>query len=99
MPVRRLLQEVDSAEITEWMAFETLEPFGPLADQYRAGVTAAAAFNSQRCKESDRYFMPHEFVAELAAEHQRRKPPARELSPGELSDLIDAELFGVANGG
>lgn len=46
--MRELLATVDSAELTEWMAFAELEPFGGPADDYRAGLPAAAVVNVHR---------------------------------------------------
>jgi hypothetical protein len=46
MTVRELLERIDSAELTEWIAFDQLEPFGEARADVRAGVIAAATVNS-----------------------------------------------------
>lgn len=96
MTVRQLLASIDSAELTEWRAFETLEPFGALHEQYMAGATASAVFNAQRASQDDRFFQPYEFMPQLGEEQARRAPPPRVLSPDELAALLDAQLFGRA---
>jgi hypothetical protein len=40
MPVRELLARVGSDELTEWMAFYQLEPFGEMRADLRSGVVA-----------------------------------------------------------
>lgn len=40
-----MLSELTAAQIAEWEAFYELEPFGPLRDDLRAGLTAAAIAN------------------------------------------------------
>jgi hypothetical protein len=57
MSVRRLLAEVDSAELSEWLAFDRIEP---LPDSYwQAGMVAsvvARANGAKSCTPQD--FMP-----------------------------------------
>jgi hypothetical protein len=65
MSVRRLLGEMDSREISEWMAYESVEPFGPWRDDVRAGVVAATVANVNRAKGAKPY-MPTDFVLEFA---------------------------------
>lgn len=48
MPVRQLLAAIGSDELTEWMAFYQLEPFGDLRGDYRSGVVAATFANAHR---------------------------------------------------
>jgi len=38
---RYLYQYLSSRDIAEWMAYERLEPFGPLRDDVRSGTLAA----------------------------------------------------------
>ncbi len=44
MGVKQMLREVDSREITEWMAFYMLEPFGQ--EWMQAGTIAAEVYRS-----------------------------------------------------
>lgn len=48
MTVRELLARIDSRELTEWMAFYSLEPWGSQIDDDRAGVIAATVANVHR---------------------------------------------------
>ncbi len=50
MTVGDLLKRVTSRELSEWMAYETLEPFGPRRADHRAGVIASLIYNSNRGK-------------------------------------------------
>lgn len=45
MPVSVMLRNMTHAELVEWAAFERVEPFGPLRDDYRAGTIAAQVVN------------------------------------------------------
>jgi hypothetical protein len=48
--VAELLQRIGSRELTEWMAFYRMEPFGFEADLYGHAVTAASVYNVNRPK-------------------------------------------------
>ena len=48
MTVRRLGMECDSAEITEWMGMERIEPFGGHIEDLRAAFGPAAIINNMR---------------------------------------------------
>jgi len=45
MPVSELLERVDSAELTEWLAFYRLEPWGCEREDWRAALVSATAAN------------------------------------------------------
>jgi hypothetical protein len=61
MPVRELLQRIGSDEITEWMAFYQLEPFGDMRADLRSGVIASTFANANRTKHT-RPFTPEDFM-------------------------------------
>ena len=46
--VRQLLDEIGSAELTEWQAYYQLEPFGSLVDDERHGVAVSTLANINR---------------------------------------------------
>lgn len=48
MTVAELGNRMDAREEMEWIAFWRLEPFGPTAADYRAGVIAATIANVHR---------------------------------------------------
>lgn len=68
MTVRTLLETIDSSELTEWIAYSGIEPFGPPADDYRAGVMPALHANSHR-GDSSRAFKPTDFFPWSESEH------------------------------
>lgn len=45
MTVRQLLASLDSSELTEWMAFDSIEAIGETRADLRAGIVAAATAN------------------------------------------------------
>lgn len=45
MTVRQLLASLDSAELTEWMAFDRMEPIGEFRADLRAGIIASTVAN------------------------------------------------------
>lgn len=64
-----------SRQLTGWMAYAELEPFGPLAEEHRAGVVAAAAYNTAfgRSKGS-KVIKPEDLFSSL------RKPTKRQTA-------------------
>jgi hypothetical protein len=44
--VRELENRLSSRELSEWMAFSTIEPFGETQADYRAGLIASATANA-----------------------------------------------------
>lgn len=46
MTVAQLERSVSSAELTEWMAFERIEPWGCRVEDHRAGLYAALKLNA-----------------------------------------------------
>lgn len=45
--VRELLARVDSRELTEWMGFERIEPFGADMDSFRNAQLCATVMNAR----------------------------------------------------
>ncbi|CAK0237767.1 Uncharacterised protein [Burkholderia pseudomallei] len=45
MTVRQLLANLDSEELTEWVAFDRMEPMGEFRADLRAGIIAATVAN------------------------------------------------------
>lgn len=64
MTVAELLNRISSKELTEWMAFYELEPFGYDAENLGHAITASTIANVNRQKGQKPYtiadFMPHE---------------------------------------
>ena len=59
--MRELLARVGSDEITEWMAFYQIEPFGEMRADLRSGVIASTFANANRAKHA-RPFKPEDFM-------------------------------------
>ena len=50
MTVRELLARIDSKELSEWMAYYELNPFGTVRDDLQAGIIASTIANVNRGK-------------------------------------------------
>lgn len=61
MPVCELLKRMPSAELTEWMAFDQLEPFGEPRADLRAALVCATTANAHRSRD-DRPFALDDFL-------------------------------------
>ena len=57
MTVGELLERIEARELTEWMAFYQLEPFGEQRADLRAGIVTAMIANVNRDKKKRR--KPH----------------------------------------
>jgi hypothetical protein len=58
MSVKRAQQEIDSAEFSEWLAYNTLNPFGDERRDFRAAMIASTTANVQGNKTTIDDFMP-----------------------------------------
>jgi hypothetical protein len=45
MTVGDMLSRISSAELTEWMAYDAIDPFGEQRADFRAGIVAATTAN------------------------------------------------------
>ena len=86
--MRSLLAEMDSRELTEWMAYDVVEPFGDGRGDVQAGVVASTIANIHRAK-SARPYRPTDFVPRFG------EPPPPEATPEEALAATMA-MFGVA---
>jgi hypothetical protein len=70
--VAELLERLDSYELTEWMAYEALEPFGEERADMRAGIIASTIANVNRGK-GQKPFSPTDFMpfSQGASEEQQ----------------------------
>ena len=77
MSVRRAQAEIDAHEFAEWMAYMTLEPFGPNRDDLRAGTIAAVIANANRdSRKRSEPFAPGDFFPEIAEKATEAAAPA-----------------------
>lgn len=68
MPVGELLARVSSRELTEWMVYYELEPFGEERSDLRAGIVASTVANANRTK--GKAYKPQDFMPKF----ERRGP-------------------------
>lgn len=61
LPVRELLARIGSDELTEWMVFYQLEPWGDFRADFRSGIVASTFANANRAKDS-KPFTPEDFM-------------------------------------
>lgn len=80
MTVREMLQRVDSHELSEWMAFYSIEPFGGEREDWRAGKIAATIANVHRRK-GQRAFTPDDIIPRI-------KPPGPIQTPEEQKQML-----------
>jgi len=50
IPVGEMLRRMTSSELSEWMAYDSLEPFGERRADLRAGIISSLIFNVNRGK-------------------------------------------------
>jgi hypothetical protein len=82
-----MLRRMSSQELTEWMAFYSLEPFGREIEMYGHAITASTIANVNRDKNS-KPFKPGDFVPKFQLGEQ-----------GVNEQLQIAEMFTAALGG
>ena len=59
--VRELLARIDSRELSEWMCFYNLDPFGEVRGDLQAGIVASTIANANSGKGS-KTFQPADFM-------------------------------------
>ena len=59
--VSQLLKSLSSKELTEWMIYYELEPFGEDREDFRMGVVASTIANVNRSKNS-KVYKPQDFI-------------------------------------
>ncbi|MDP2381239.1 MAG: hypothetical protein Q8N00_00385 [Nitrospirota bacterium] len=58
----RLAQQLSARKLREWQAYAELEPFGPPAGFWRAGLIASVVANVNRTKKSQQAFSAEDFM-------------------------------------
>lgn len=67
-----MLRSMSSRELTEWMAFARIEPFGAIVDDYRAGLYPSMKANS--CREGKEPIGPLDLFPWNAEPEAAEKP-------------------------
>ena len=88
MTVNELLGRISSRELTEWMAFSQLEPFGAEAGYVGHAITASTVANVNREKGKKAYE-----VSDFMPTMGKKEPQ----TPAEMIQF--AEMFTIALGG
>jgi len=78
MTVAELSERMDSRELSEWMAYNNLEPFGEERADARSGIVAATIANVHRGKNT-RPYEPKDFMPKFG--------PAKEQTPDEMKSM------------
>jgi hypothetical protein len=87
--VRELLRRIDSHELTEWMAYYGIRPFGEEPADIRMGVLASPVAN---CVTTSGGFKPSDFLPEY------RREPEPQQTDEQIKDMavrINAMLGGT----
>lgn len=97
--MRQLLAEIDSEELTEWIAFERIEPFGSPMEDFRAGQVCSTVANYAGKVRSDEAppAQPGDFMPALRPPSERKpdsQGPVLLADPAAQSQLLRATLFG-----
>lgn len=69
--MEELLGRMSSLELSEWMAYATLEPFGEERADLRAGIVASVIANTAR-KPNTKPFQPYDFMPFLERDEVER---------------------------
>ena len=83
MSVKRAQTEIDAAELREWMAYYSLEPWGQERGDLRAGIIAATMANLKRGK-SSKAFTPKDFMPKYDL------PPRRKQTVDDVRNILRA---------
>ena len=68
MTVSQIDREMTAKELTEWMVFYSIEPFGPAREDYRAALQASITANAAGAKvQPDEIIKPWSFQEEQRA--------------------------------
>lgn len=74
---------MDSSEFVGWLAYQRIEPFGPLQEDYRAGVLAALLYNPWR-KEVAEGKGPQDFFPSLSDDEQQEEDDFWNTAEGQV---------------
>lgn len=85
---------MSSSELTEWLAFAELEPFGGAVDDLRAGLAPSMTLNTNLGNEGEPVGPLH-FYPWHNPELRKAAEPVREPTPEELAARIKVEVFGI----
>jgi hypothetical protein len=89
--VRELLASIDSAELTEWLAYDRIEPFGEERADLRTGMVCSTVANHSFAPPRD----PRKPADYMLFAQRADAAPIALADPKAQSDLIRAAVFRV----
>ena len=96
MTVGELLYRVSSDELTEWLAYSRIEPFGGHWEDFRTGQVCATVANfAGKALKDGSDITPDHFFPTLG-KNDRQDEPELFDDPEAHSDLIMAQVFGIS---
>lgn len=72
--MRELLERLDSRELSEWMAYYSIEPWGAERDNLHAGIVAKAIYDVNQDPKKHRDISPADFLL-----REKKQPDAAEV--------------------
>jgi hypothetical protein len=91
--VRELLAGIDSAELTEWLAYDRIEPFGEQRADLRTGLICSTVANHAFSPPRP----PHKPTDYMLFAERAAAAPVLLADAKAQSDLIRSAVFGVRN--
>jgi len=94
MTVGDLLHRMSSRELTEWMAYYALEPFGEERGDMRAGIVASTLYNVHRGPKS-KAASPEDFMPKFGqadAEGEDEDDEVREQDEAQRAKAVEQKL-------
>ena len=98
MTVGQLDRTMSSKELTEWMVYATIEPFGPAREDYRAALHASVVANCNGAKSQPDDFIKPFSHAEYMAEVKEKEEQERFTRKQEAQMAILKRMMGAKNG-
>ena len=83
--VRELLTRIDSRELTEWLAYYGLNPWGPERADLNAGIVASTVANVMT---TGGRFKPSDFMPEIKPAGQEPEAEPEAKTPEQLKDVL-----------
>lgn len=82
-----MMEAMSSTQLSEWMAYDRIEPFGPQRDDLRAGVIASTVYNVQRTKRSQKVAKPSDFMLTFGEEGDIDPEEQRSILRGKIMTM------------
>lgn len=95
MTVRELLERVDSRELSEWMIYFEMEPWGTDVEDWRAGMVASTIANVNRDpKKQIKPYDPEDFMLKRVPEEIERQSPEEQAHVMNMWGRVWEQKFG-----